>query len=56
MVISIEPIKIGDQHYVAVTIGGSEMEPKGPFDAVTAEAVANWLIRFSRALSGGRHG
>jgi hypothetical protein len=55
MVISIEPTKIGDQHYVAVTIGGCEMKPpRGPYaDADTAEIVAGRMRRIGRALARG---
>jgi hypothetical protein len=59
MNINIQPIKIGDEHYVAVVIGGSEMERRGPFsDADEAESVARRLLQFGRALtsSGGKRG
>ena len=31
MIIQVEPVKLDDQHWVNVTIDGSEMEPRGPY-------------------------
>jgi hypothetical protein len=35
MTINIEPIEVDGQHWVNVTIGGSEMERRGPFPTPT---------------------
>jgi hypothetical protein len=53
MIVQVEPVKIGDEHWIGVTIDGSEMERRGPFPSAD---VARQLLRFSRALSGGKHG
>jgi hypothetical protein len=60
MTIDIEPVKLDDQFSVTVIIGGTAMDPRGPYpDSGTAEALAERIRRFGRALtssSGGRHG
>jgi hypothetical protein len=60
MIVEVEPVKLDGQHWVSVTIGGSEMERRGPFaDADEAESVAGRLSRVAHALtssSGGKHG
>ena len=59
MIVQVEPVKLDGQHWVNVTIGGSEMERHGPYvDADAAESVAGRLRRVARALtsSGGKGG
>ena len=54
MIVQVEPITIGNEHYVAVVIDGSEMEPRGPYvNADAAENVAGRLRRVARALTRG---
>jgi hypothetical protein len=49
--IDIQPVEIGDEHYVAVRIGDHETRRHGPYpDADTAEVMAVRLIRVGRAL------
>jgi hypothetical protein len=52
-VIEVEPVKIGNEHWmIEVTIGGTAMEPRGPFvSASTAEIVAEKMRRIGRALA-----
>jgi hypothetical protein len=53
--IEIQPIKIGDEHYVAVSIGGTAMNPRGPFqNTAEAEIVAERMRRVGRALTSSR--
>ena len=59
MTINMQPVEIDGKFYIGVTIGGHEMERRGPFpDADTAEIVAERMRRFGRALTsgGGDHG
>jgi hypothetical protein len=58
MVVQVEPVVHDGQHWVNVTIGGSEMQPKGPFpDANAAEAMAKQLRCFGHTLTnGGKRG
>jgi hypothetical protein len=51
MTIDIQPVKLDGQHWVNVIIGGSEMEPRGPYvDADEAEKMAERLRAVSRAM------
>jgi hypothetical protein len=60
--IDIKPVEIDGKFWVMVIMDGHEMEWRGPYpDADTAEAIANRLGRFSRALTnshlgGNKHG
>jgi hypothetical protein len=50
--IDVGPIESNGEHYVSVTMDGHEMNRHGPYpNADEAEAVANRLLRFSRALT-----
>ena len=52
MTIDIQPVKLDGQHWVNVTIGGSEMERRGPFpDADEAEIMATRLAAMCRAMN-----
>ena len=52
MVVEIQPVEVDGQHWIDVSIGGSEMGRRGPFhDADEAEAMAERLRAASRALA-----
>jgi hypothetical protein len=55
MTIDIQPIKIGNEHYVGVIMDGHEMSRRGPFlDADAAEDMAERMRRAARALTSAR--
>jgi hypothetical protein len=50
--VDIRPIELDGKYFIDVVIAGSKTAPHGPFsDADEAEAAANRLLRFSRALT-----
>jgi hypothetical protein len=57
MTVDVQPVKIGNEHWVEVFIDGTMMSPpRGPFASVDdAGSVARQLRQLSRTLSGGRN-
>ena len=54
MVVDVQPVELSGKFWVNVSIGGSAMEPRGPFpNADEAEAMAGRLSRAARALTSG---
>jgi hypothetical protein len=53
--IDIRPVERNKKHYVVVIMDGLKMHQRGPyFSADKAAAVAERLLRFSRALTSSR--